>query len=61
MTEDPLAPARGIMWGLVLGFCLYVVAALIGWGIVALARDDGPACEHPLYGPGIGGPIVECP
>jgi len=48
------------MLGVVLGFCLYVVAALIGWGIVALTRDDVP-CEHPMYGPGINGPIVECP
>jgi len=34
--SDPLGPARGIMLGVVLGVCLYVLAALIGWGIVAL-------------------------
>jgi hypothetical protein len=28
MNEDPLAPARGIMWGLVLGLAFWALVAL---------------------------------
>jgi len=60
----PLSPAKGVLIGLVLGALLWASAIFIAtWWV---GRDNEPVrpaapCASPYFGPGINGPIVECP
>ena len=46
--RDPLAPARGIMWGLALGLLMWAALFAGICGGSKIAHADHKACAHPV-------------